>query len=120
MTHAPRNIDEYLAGIPEPGRTTLVKTRAVLRSAAPPETIETLSFGMPALKYKKILVWFAAFADHCSLFPGASIVEAFAEELKGFSTSKGTIRFPLDKPLPPSLLKKLVKAKIAEIEKQKR
>ena len=65
----PRNIDEYLAGVPEPARGTLGKVRAVIRSAAPPETTEGISYGMPAFKYKGPLVAFAAFSDHCSLFP---------------------------------------------------
>jgi uncharacterized protein YdhG (YjbR/CyaY superfamily) len=65
-------------------------------------------------------VWFAAFSNHCSLFPTASIVEAFKNELKGFSTSKGTIQFPADKPLPTALVKKLVKARVVQNESKKR
>jgi len=71
---------------------------------------------MPAFKWGKILVWFAAFEDHCSLFPGASVIGMLSDDLKKYSLSKGTIRFPLDKPLPASLIKKLVKARLAEIE----
>jgi uncharacterized protein YdhG (YjbR/CyaY superfamily) len=67
-----------------------------------------------------LLVWFAAFSSHCSLFPTASVVEAFKNELKGFSISKGTIQFPTDKPLPAALVKKLVKARVAQIESEKR
>src|SRR6266850_8202660 len=104
---APRNIDEYLAGVPEPARGTLGKVRAVIRSAAPPATTEGISYGMPAFKYKGPLVAFAAFSDHCSLFPmNPSVIEAFKNELKGFQTSKGTIRFPVDKPLSAALIKK--------------
>jgi len=91
-----------------------------IRSAAPPEATETISYGMPAFKYKGVLVWFAAFSKHCSLFPTASVVEAFKNELKGFSTSKGTIHFPTDKPLPTALVKKLVKARVSQIESKKR
>ena len=65
-------------------------------------------------------MWFAAFSNHCSLFPTASVIEAFKNELKGFSTSKGTIHFPTDKPLPTALVKKLVKAQVAQIESKKR
>jgi len=75
---------------------------------------------MPAFKYKGVLVWFAAFSNHCSLFPTASVVEAFKNELKAFSTSKGTIHFPTDKPLPTALVKKLVKARVARVESAKR
>jgi uncharacterized protein YdhG (YjbR/CyaY superfamily) len=112
----PKSIDEYLAGIPEPARSTLKNIRAAIRAAVPPDSIETISFGMPAFKYKGVVAYFAAFSNHCSLFPTASIVEAFKTELKGLSISKGTIHFPLDRPLPAALVKKLVKARVAQIE----
>jgi len=117
---APKNVDEYLAGVPEPARSSLNKIRAAIRSAVPPEATETISYGMPAFKYKGVLVWFAAFANHCSLFPTASVIEKFKSELKGFVTSKGTIQFPTDKPLPAALVKKMVKARVAQIESKKR
>lgn len=117
---APTDIDEYLAGVPEPARSTLTKIRAAIRAAAPPEATEIISYRIPAFKYKGVLVWFAAFSDHCSLFPTAAIVEAFKEELKPYRTSKGTIHFPVDKPLPASLVKKIVKARVAENEKKHR
>ena len=116
----PKSIDEYLAGVPEPARSTLSTIRAAIRSAAPPEAVETISYQMPAFKHKGILMWFAAFSDHCSLFPTASIVEAFKNDLRDYPTSKGTIQFPLDKPLPNSLIRKLVKARIAQIENGQR
>ena len=106
----PRNIDEYLAGIPEPARTTLSKIRAVIRSAVPPEATETISYRIPAFKHNEVLIWFAAFSDHCSLFPTASVIEAFKKELAPYRTSKGTITFPDNKPLPTSLLKRLVES----------
>jgi uncharacterized protein YdhG (YjbR/CyaY superfamily) len=115
----PKDIDEYLAGIPEPGRSTLNKIRAAICSAVPPEATETISYRIPAFKYKGILVWFAAFSHHCSLFPTASIVEAFKNELKGYSISKGTIQFPVDQPLPAALVRKIVKARVAQNEKKK-
>lgn len=116
----PRNIDEYLAGVPEPARSTLNKMRAAIRSALPPEAAETISYRIPAFKRKRVLVWFAAFSDHCSLFPTASVVEAFKNELQGFPTSKGTIHFPADKPLPIALIKKLVKARVAQDKRKER
>lgn len=116
----PKSIDEYLAGVPEPTRATLQKVRAAIRSAAPPEATETISYGMPAFKDKGILVWFAAFSNHCSLFPTASVIEALKSELKGFHTSKGTIQFPTDKPLPAALVKKIVKLRVAQGEGRKR
>lgn len=117
---APKDIDEYLAGIPQPARGTLNKIRAAIRSAAPPGTTETISYRIPAFKYKGILMWFAAFSDHCSLFPTAAVIAEFKHELKGVSTSKGTIQFPTDKPLPAALVRKLVKARVAQIESKKR
>jgi uncharacterized protein YdhG (YjbR/CyaY superfamily) len=117
---APKSVDEYLAGIPEPARSTLGKLRVAIRSAAPPDAVETLSYRIPAIKYKRVLVWYAAYADHCSLFPTASIVEAFRQEFKDFHTSKGTIQFPADKPLPTALVKRIVKARVAQIEGKKR
>jgi uncharacterized protein YdhG (YjbR/CyaY superfamily) len=117
---APKNVDEYLAGVPEPARGTLNKIRAAIRSAVPPEATEAISYGIPTFKYKGPLVWFAAFSNHCSLFPTASVIEALKNELKGFSTSKGTIHFPTDKPLPTALVKKLVKARVAQNESKKR
>jgi len=116
----PKNVDEYLAGVPEPARSTLSRIRSVIRSALPPEATETISYGMPAFKHHGVLVWFAAFSDHCSLFPTASVIEALKNELKGFSTSKGTIHFPTDKPLPAALVRKLVKARVVQNESKKR
>jgi uncharacterized protein YdhG (YjbR/CyaY superfamily) len=117
---APKNVDEYLAGVPEPARSTLNKMRAAIRSAAPEEATEVISYKMPAIRYKGVLVWFAAFSNHCSLFPTASVIEVFKTELKGFATSKGTIQFPIDKPLPIALIQKLVKARVEQVESKKR
>ena len=115
--NAPKTIDEYLAGVPEPGRSTLQKMRAAIRSAAPAEASETISYGMPAFRYKGPLVYFSAFSKHCSFFPGnASLIAKFKDDLKGMETAKGTIRFPLDKPLAAALVRKIVKARVAENE----
>jgi uncharacterized protein YdhG (YjbR/CyaY superfamily) len=116
----PKSVDEYLAGVAQPARSTLNKIRAAIRAAVPPEATEAISYGIPAFKYKGTLMWFAAFSDHCSLFPTASVIEAFKNELEGFTTSKGTIHFPTGKPLPAALVKKLVKARVAQIESKKR
>ena len=117
---APKNVDEYLAGVPEPARSTLNKVRAAIRSAVPPEATEAISWRIPMFKYKGLLVGFAAFSNHCSFFPmSSSVIEAFKKELKDFHTSKGTIRFPVDKPLAAALVKKLVKARIAQNEHKK-
>jgi uncharacterized protein YdhG (YjbR/CyaY superfamily) len=116
---APKNVDEYLAGVPEPGRSTLNKIRAVIRAAAPPEATEVISYRIPTFKYKGMLIGFAAFSNHCSLFPGSlSAMKALKNEFKDFETSKGTIRFPVDKPPSDALVKKLVKARLAENERK--
>ena len=120
VSGAPKNVDEYLAGVPEPARSTLNKIRAAIRSAAPPGATEVISYRMPAFKYKEVLIWFAAFSDHCSLFPTAAVIETFKNELKGYTTSKGTIHFPTGKPLSAALVKKMVKARVTQIEKKKR
>ena len=114
---APKSVDEYLAGIPEPARSTLNKVRAAIRSVVPAEATEAISYRIPAFRYKGPLVGFAAFSNHCSFFPmSSSVIEAFKNELKDFHTSKGTIRFPVDKPLSAAIVKKLVKARIAQNE----
>jgi uncharacterized protein YdhG (YjbR/CyaY superfamily) len=116
----PKTVDEYLARLAEPARTTLQKVRAAIRAAAPPEATEGISYGMPMFKHKGVLVWFAAFAKHCSFFPTAAVIAQFQKELKAFCTSKGTIQFPVDKPLPAALVKKMVKARLAHIENKNR
>ena len=117
---AAKNVEEYLAGVPEPARGTLRKVRATIRSVVPPEAVEAISYGMPSFKYKGTLLWFAAFENHCSLFPTAAGIEALKDELADFTISKGTIRFPVDRPFPPALLKKLVKARVAQNERKRR
>jgi uncharacterized protein YdhG (YjbR/CyaY superfamily) len=85
----------------------------------PREATEGISYGMPVFKYKGVQVWFAAFSKHCSFFPGSlAVIAAFKNELKDLQTSKGTIRFPADKPLSATLVKKLVKARIAEDQRK--
>ena len=116
----PKTVEEYLAKVPEPQRTTLQKVRAVIQSVLPGEATEVISYRIPCVKYKGMLVGYAAFADHCSLFGMSStLLGPLKEDLKNYSTSKGTIRFAVDKPLPAALIKKLVKSAIAEREKAK-
>ena len=117
---AAQTVDEYLEGLPEPARSTLIKVRAAIRAAMPPGTTEGISYRMPVFRYKGTLLWLAAFSNHCSLFPGAAVIAACKNELKGFRTSKGTIQFPMDRPLSAALVKKLVNAAIAEKERKKR
>jgi len=120
MKRVPKDVDEYLENVPEPARSTLNKVRASIRSIVPPEATEAISYGIPTVKYKGSLLAYAAFSNHCSLFPmSKAVIAAFKDELKDFPKSKGTIRFPVDKPLSTALLKKMVKARIAEKDRKK-
>ena len=117
---APTTVDEYLAAVPEPARGTLNKIRGAIRAAVPPVATEIISYKIPAFRHKRVLIWFAAFSNHCSLFPTAAVIEEFKNELKGYTLSKGTIQFPIDKPLPAALVTKMVKARMAQIESKLR
>jgi uncharacterized protein YdhG (YjbR/CyaY superfamily) len=108
------DIDSYLANQPENVRDALEKLRQTIKQLVP-DAIEVISYQMPAFKYHGILVYFAAFKNHCSLFPGnAKIISQFKDELKEFVTSKGTIQFTLEKPIPDDLLKKIIIARMNE------
>jgi uncharacterized protein YdhG (YjbR/CyaY superfamily) len=110
-----RAVEDYLDRVPEPVRGTLERMRATIRSAAPADATEAISYGMPAFRYKGALVAYAAFKDHCSFFPmNSSLIRIFAEELKEYKTRKGTIQFPMDKPLPAALVKKMVKSRVLD------
>jgi uncharacterized protein YdhG (YjbR/CyaY superfamily) len=114
-TAAPKTVNEYLAAVPEPARSTLKKVRAAIRAAAPAETTELISYGMPIYKYKGTLIGLAAFPKHCSLFLAtSSLLKMFKDELSGYKTSRGTIRFPTDQPIPATLVKKIVKSRVAQ------
>jgi uncharacterized protein YdhG (YjbR/CyaY superfamily) len=111
-----KTVEEYLAGIPETARSSFDKLRATILSVAPEKATETISYQMPAIRHNVVLVWYAAFSNHCSLFPTAAVMDKFTNELKGFTTSKGTVQFPLDKPLPVALIKKIVRTRVAQSE----
>jgi len=115
MSPAAKDVDAYLAALPDEQSIALQDVRRTIKAAAP-EAIEAISYGIPGYKVKgKPLIHFGAAKNHCALY-GAAIAESDKEELKGYDTAKGTIRFSPDKPLPAVLVKKLVKARIAEIE----
>lgn len=110
-----KTVDEYLAATPEPAQSTLRHIRKVIQSVVPKDTTEVISYRIPMFKYHGMLLGYAAFKKHCSLFPtGSGVLDQFARELAGYRTSKGTIQFPLDKPLPDALLKKIVRARVKE------
>jgi uncharacterized protein YdhG (YjbR/CyaY superfamily) len=110
-------VEAYLARVPEPARNLLDELRATIRAAAPKTATEEITYRIPSFNYKGSLVAYAAFKRHCSFFPmGSRVLEDFAEELKDFRTSRGTIQLPLDKPLPKALITRLVKACVARNE----
>ncbi len=97
-----------------------MKVRATIRSAVPKDATEGISYGMPVFRYQGPLLGYAAFPNHCGLYPmSPPVIEALAGELQRYETSKGTIRFAIDKPLPAELIKKIVKARIEENETRK-
>ena len=115
----PKTVDEYLDRVPEPARTSLRKVRAAIQSAVPQDATEKISYRMPMFMYIGMVMGFAAFSDHCSLFPGhLSAFAAFQAELAAFETKAGTVRFPMDQPPSAALVKKLVRARIAENERK--
>lgn len=109
----PKTVDAYFARVPEPTHTALETLRAAIGSVMPKDAVETISYGIPAFRRERILVWYAAFSSHCSLFPTAAVIEQFRDELKGFATARGTVQFPSSKPIPIRLVKKLVRTRMA-------
>jgi uncharacterized protein YdhG (YjbR/CyaY superfamily) len=121
MAARAKTIDEYLAAVSDDKRAALEKLRKTIKATAP-QAEECISYGLAAFRLDgRPLVAFGATANHCAFYPmSGSIVEAHQNELKGYETSKGTIRFPANKPLPATLVQKLVKARIAENLEQSR
>jgi uncharacterized protein YdhG (YjbR/CyaY superfamily) len=117
MTGIPKTIDEYLAAVPADKRAALEKLRKDIRAAAP-RAEECIAYRMPAFRLNgQLLVAFAAAARHCAFYPcSGATVPAFKEELKNYDTSKGTIRFRPERPLPAALVRKLVRARMKENE----
>jgi uncharacterized protein YdhG (YjbR/CyaY superfamily) len=114
MDAKPRNIDEYLTSVGHEKRVALEKLRRVIRAAAP-DAEECISYGIAAFRHNGMLVGFGATAKHCAFYlMSSSVIESFSDELKDWKTSKGTVRFQPDHPLPAALVRKLVKARIAE------
>jgi uncharacterized protein YdhG (YjbR/CyaY superfamily) len=112
---APASVDAYLARLPNAPRAALEQLRETIKAVAP-EATETISYQMPAFRLDgRFLVWYAAFKDHCSLFPATEkVLEAHATALKPYFSGKGTIRFTVEEPLPAALVKKIVRTRIEE------
>jgi uncharacterized protein YdhG (YjbR/CyaY superfamily) len=116
----PKTIDEYIATFPQNVQSVLEEMRQAIKESAP-QAEEVISYQMPAFRLNGILVYFAAFKNHIGFFPTTSAMVAFKEELSGYAVSKGTIRFPLDKPIPFDLVKRIVKFRVKEnLEKPKK
>ncbi len=108
------SVDEYLESVPREMRTALNKLRKTVKAAAP-HADEVISYQMPAFRQKGMLVYYGAFKDHCSFFPGsAKVRRQFSTELKPFEGGKGTLHFTPDQPLPADLVTRIVKARVAE------
>ncbi len=115
-----RDVDDYLAAVPEDARAALERLREIIRAAGP-KASEGISYRIPAYKHRgKVLVSFAAHKHHCGFYVmSPDVMRAHAAELKKYDTATGSIRFPADQPLPATLVTRLVKARIAEIEKSR-
>jgi uncharacterized protein YdhG (YjbR/CyaY superfamily) len=120
MPAKPQTIDEYFAPLSNEQRAALEKLRTAIKSAAP-KAEECISYQIPGFRLGgRLLVSFGAWVDHCAFYPGAHPVEAHQDELEAYDTNKGTIRFQADSPLPATLVRKLVKTRIAEYAAKKR
>lgn len=113
---AVQDVDAYLAGVPEPQRTTLTSIRASLVRLLP-EAEQTISYGVPTFKVQgKGVAGFASFAKHCGYMPmSGSVTATISDQLEGYSVTKGSVRFPVDAPLPEPIVKALVDARLAEL-----
>ena len=110
---APKNIDEYIAGFPDDVQEILEKIRATIREAAP-DAEEKIGYRMPTFTLKGNLIHFAAFKEHIGLYPAPSGIEKFKKELSAYEGAKGSVRFPLDKPIPFGLISRIVKYRVKD------
>jgi uncharacterized protein YdhG (YjbR/CyaY superfamily) len=106
-------VDKYIMAFPKSTQKLLKQLRATIKKAAP-QAEEVISYSMPAYKMNGILVWFAAHPKHIGFYPGASGIEAFKKEISAYKWAKGSVQFPLDKPLPLELITKIVKFRVTE------
>jgi len=119
ITHKPKDIDDYIARFPEDVQVALEKVRTAIRKAAP-KAEETISYQMPAFKQNGMLVYFAGWKSHIGFYPVSSAIRAFEKELSIYEGAKGTVKFPLDKPMPLGLISRMVKFRVKEnLEKSK-
>jgi uncharacterized protein YdhG (YjbR/CyaY superfamily) len=113
------SVDEYIAAMPADARSKLQNLRKTVRQSAP-EAEEVISYNMPAFKWNGMLVWFGAHTEHIGFYPRVSAIVAFKDDLAGYKTSKGAIQFPIERPIPTALVKKIVAFRLKENAKKKR
>lgn len=111
--NAAPNVDIYIAGFPAEVQELLQQLRDTIRKEAP-EAEEVISYQMPAYKLNGILVYFAGYKNHIGFYPAGSGIENFGRKLSGYKTSKGTVQFPIDQPLPIDLISEMVKFRVSE------
>ena len=113
---APKSVEAYLAALPERERTALERLRGQIHAAAP-GAVDVISYQMPAVRVNgRVAVCYAAFTDHCSLFPmSKAVIAAHAEELAPFVSGKGTLRFTTERPIPATVVRRVIKARVAEL-----
>jgi len=115
-----KTIDEYISAFPKNIQTILQELRQAIRESAPTAAEEAISYQMPAFRLNGILVYFAAFKKHIGFYPTSSGIEAFKKELSDYKVSKGTVRFPINEPIPFDLIKEIVKFRVKEnLDKKK-
>ena len=112
------NIDEYIRMFPADVQDKLQEIRKIIKETVP-EATETISYQMPAFKLRKILIYFAARKNHIGFYPTSEPIEFFKKELTNYKTTKGTIQFPLNKPIPADLIKRIVMHRAKTLEKNK-
>ena len=111
--HKPASVSEYISAAPKQARARLREMRALIAAAAPGAT-QALKWGMPSFSYQRILVTFAGFREHISLFPTPAAIRAFRQDLAKYQTSSATIQFPLDRPLPKALIRRIVAFRVKQ------
>src|SRR4051812_45169970 len=112
MMKKPSTVDSYLSDFSGTARERMDELRAIIRRELP-DAEEVISYSMPSFKMKKVLVYYAAWKDHIGFYPTAGPMQAFEEELKSYYTTKGSVHFPYDKPIPAALVRKIVKHRVA-------
>ncbi len=112
-----KNVDEYIRSFPAPAKAALEKIRKTIKAAAP-KAEELISYGIAGYKYHGMLIYFAGFTNHVSVYPAPRTAEPFKKELAGYKGGKGTVQFPLDKPIPLDLVKRIVKYRVKQNEEK--